>query len=1075
MHEFQYENFDLQIISKGNDEYLVQVKGEGDDPYNEKFSAKGFEYPFHLDPSRPVQSQYRDLGFESERRPHLQSAPSDIKSALNFGRQLSAAVFQAKIYNAYEQCLKKAGKSGVRLRIDLKDALELEALPWEYLLVPSTEQFFAISVRYPIVRYPRQVRKIERMPISLPLRILVIVSSPREYPRLDVERETSLIESEIKKLKGKIQLERLFPPTLKNLEERLDRSAEAGSIHIIHFIGHGEFEPAAKDGVLLMEKSERYADPVRGRNLGQILNDYNNLQLVVINACEGGAATKSEFYNGVAQNILHTCDIPAVIAMRHKITDHAAIAFSEGFYGALAKQYPIDVALCKARKAMMTDSNHREDLEYLTPVLYMQSPDGRIFENQESIDEVALETSATENDEISNIELMEAENYIEPGETLSEIFKNFLADQRILSLTGMPGIGKTMTAKQYAWKYRRAYRKVLWAKAETREDLQHWYWSIASHLKLNLKETKKEYEIVEVIDEWAKKNAGWLLILDYVKDMKDVENYILKSDNGSILLTTRSSISEDGCKMIMLKSMSIENGVQFLLSELAGTSCLSGFPEDDEKQASALTKELGGLPLALKQAAAYAKKTGISLKDYLIQYKRESKVVLSKPIVNKPGDHISVSVSFNMAFDQITELSPVAANLMRVCALLDGDAMPKDIFSVGAAHLGEGFEPLYKNLDDLNDAITIAKQFSLLDQKLDKSETMLSIHPVVQTILLDRMEVGERTHWASLAVRAVCRAFPEDVHVGWRWCNLLILQAQKLSKTIKQFEFSFPEATTLLHRAGKYLQEEGRYKEAETIYLQCLEILKKGRWEEDPQTGVVLKSMANLHFNQRDYQRAERLLNESLSVYQKQTGENSREIANIYSSLAAIHIATGRPEQLDEAERLLTRSLAINEKLPFVPILTQARNWNTLAGLKMQKKDYAGALSHYLMSLELFEKNHDPEYGPIADTLFHLARLHYEQKEYEKAIPYIERCIGIYKIVYRAGHPKLVEALRRFAKIYEGLRRYEDAFQSYNDALAICEMTDSLGPNHDIMKKLEAEQAEILYYLTHSDSEDRIQ
>ncbi len=47
------------------------------------------------------------------------------------------------------------------------------------------------------------------------------------------------------------------------------------------------------------------------------------------------------------------------------------------FYGALADGYPVDAALTEARKAIKTEGN---DLEWGTPVLYMRTPDGRIFD-----------------------------------------------------------------------------------------------------------------------------------------------------------------------------------------------------------------------------------------------------------------------------------------------------------------------------------------------------------------------------------------------------------------------------------------------------------------------------------------------------------------------------------------------------------------------------------------------------------------------------------------------------------------------------------------------------------------------
>jgi len=81
--------------------------------------------------------------------------------------------------------------------------------------------------------------------------------------------------------------------------------------------------------------------------------------------------------------------IPAVIAMQFEVTDEAAITFAYDFYGALADGYPVDAAIAEARKAIYAQGN---DIEWGTPVLYMRSPDGRLFDIEQISDEERRET-----------------------------------------------------------------------------------------------------------------------------------------------------------------------------------------------------------------------------------------------------------------------------------------------------------------------------------------------------------------------------------------------------------------------------------------------------------------------------------------------------------------------------------------------------------------------------------------------------------------------------------------------------------------------------------------------------------
>src|SRR3712207_6204982 len=62
--------------------------------------------------------------------------------------------------------------------------------------------------------------------------------------------------------------------------------------------------------------------------------------------------------------------------MQYEITDNAAIAFSRAFYHAVANNLPVDAAVAAARTAVSINNT----LEWGTPVLYMRSPDGCLFD-----------------------------------------------------------------------------------------------------------------------------------------------------------------------------------------------------------------------------------------------------------------------------------------------------------------------------------------------------------------------------------------------------------------------------------------------------------------------------------------------------------------------------------------------------------------------------------------------------------------------------------------------------------------------------------------------------------------------
>lgn len=306
---------------------------------------------------------------------------SNVAKAESFGRKLFEAVFKDELLSCFRRSLDDASRqnSGLRIRLRLTDVPELADLPWEYLDCPSAADFLGLSIDTPVVRDLDLPEKSDPpLAVTQPLRILVMISLPEGEEQLEVEREwKNLNEALADLLREKLViLDRLDRPTLP----RLQRQLRLHDYHIFHFIGHGGFEQDGQNGVLIFEDDDLASQPrkVNGQELGRVFRDHKSIRLVILNACEGARNSRSDPFAGMAQSLIRRL-VPAVIAMQFEITDKAAITFAHEFYRALAEGYPVDAALAEARKIMAATPN---SVEWATPVLYMRSPNGRIFDVQ---------------------------------------------------------------------------------------------------------------------------------------------------------------------------------------------------------------------------------------------------------------------------------------------------------------------------------------------------------------------------------------------------------------------------------------------------------------------------------------------------------------------------------------------------------------------------------------------------------------------------------------------------------------------------------------------------------------------
>jgi hypothetical protein len=363
-----YLDFDLLIERAGNAYRAKVVKS----PEGES-SFRRFSMPFS-----EMELENLLLKIGRTRKGVRRIDLPEVDAAKKFGARLFDRVFEGQAQTLLNGSLLTARKqrAGLRIRLRLVDAPVLAKLPWEYLYNESGNYFLGLSDRTPVIRYMDMPGYLQPLKVEQPLRVLVMIAGPHDYPELKVESEWENLHASLLDLEqgGVVKLERLSTATLPALRRRLHQMRDG--YHIFHFVGHGGFDPQTQDGVLVMEDEHGRGHQVSGQTLSILLQNHEQLRLVILNACEGAQGSADDPFTGTAQSIVQQ-GIPAVIAMQFEITDEAAISFSKEFYMALAGGDPVDAAVAAARVAMFTDGH---TMEWGTPVLYLRSPDGSIFD-----------------------------------------------------------------------------------------------------------------------------------------------------------------------------------------------------------------------------------------------------------------------------------------------------------------------------------------------------------------------------------------------------------------------------------------------------------------------------------------------------------------------------------------------------------------------------------------------------------------------------------------------------------------------------------------------------------------------
>ena len=229
----QYYDFDL-LIERAGDGFKARVL---DSPAGE--ATAQFQLPFT---QADVENFYTQIG-------HSRLVESSQMQKMRlFGQDLFEATFTGNVRDKFKQSLAEVNRAqaGLRIRLRLVDVPELVNMPWEFMYDASLSRFLTLSVETPLVRYLDVPREIQPLTVRPPLKILAVISSPRNFPSLNVQREWGNLQEALSRLENRdlVRLTQLEKPTLQALQRQLRR----GEYHIFHFIGHGIFSKHHQDG-----------------------------------------------------------------------------------------------------------------------------------------------------------------------------------------------------------------------------------------------------------------------------------------------------------------------------------------------------------------------------------------------------------------------------------------------------------------------------------------------------------------------------------------------------------------------------------------------------------------------------------------------------------------------------------------------------------------------------------------------------------------------------------------------------------------------------------------------------------
>ena len=327
---------------------------------------------------------------------------------------------------------------------------------------------------------------------------------------------------------------------------------------------------------------------------------------------------------------------------------------------------------------------------------------------------------------------------------------------RVTVLHGLAGAGKTSVALAYAHTHATEYGITWQLAAEDPAVLVAGFTELATALGT------PEGDPVVAVHRALADAPGWLLVFDNAPGPEAVKAFLPPVGNGRVLITSRNALWAPG-QGLEVPVLDLEVAADFLTARTGDT---------DRTAAAGLAEAVGGLPLALEQAAAYAQATGNSLAGYLALFHQRRADLLARGQVPAYGG--TVATTWALAFGQLEEAAPGAAGLLRLLAFCAPEAVPWRLLLQPRAGLAEQLDPevagvLAPLLDDelaAADAVVALRRYSLARPAGDGA---VSVHRLVQAVTADQMPEHLREAWRQPAAALIEAALPGDPQQPATW------------------------------------------------------------------------------------------------------------------------------------------------------------------------------------------------------------------------------------------------------------------------------------------------------------------
>ncbi|CAN9335124.1 unnamed protein product [Alternaria alternata] len=597
-----------------------------------------------------------------------------------------------------------------------------------------------------------------------------------------------------------------------------------------------------------------------------------------------------------------------------------------------------------------------------------------------------------------------------------------------LAIVGPGGTGKSQLALEVAHRTRQNNKNcsVFWMDASDKDSLYQSYANVAQ--KLNVlgwddDQADMKQLIKRCVVDFSARQC--LLIFDNTEhttlqsggssttEAADLADCLPQSERCSVIFTTTNTNTAQALapqNIIALQELALDAALRMLQVRLERP-----LAKTEQQEAEHVLKALSYLPLAVMQAAACIKASGMTVQEYRLQLDRHKESGIehsgdsSESRIQESGVKDPVAAALFISIDEISRDNAFTADYLFLAACVDRKDISLDLLEAASMQARQ-------------DAIRMLDRYALVTRR--PAESALDVHRLVHQALRKRLQVqGRLVQWTQHAIIQLLRVFPDGDHSNRsKWRRLLPHAQYALSHSPAVDDDE--ERLQLASRCATTLSSDGRYKEAEELQVQVMQGRKRVLDDEHPSTLSSMANLASTYRNQGRWDDAEKLQVQVMETRKTKLGADHPDTLTSMANLAATYRNQGR---WDEAEKLFVQVMETSKTKLGADHPDTLTSMANLASTYWNQGRWDEAEKLFVQVMETSKTKLGADHPSTLGSMNNLAHTYMSQGRWGDAEMLQVQVMETFKMKLGADHPDTLTSMANLASTYKNQGRWDEA------------------------------------------------